>query len=140
MADHAQFPVEVLTPEGQVFDGEVEMLATRTTTGEIGVLANHTPLLSILVPTELRLHRGGGELERFAQGGGYLQVANNRALVLVEDAVPPADLDVSLLQEKLRDAKARLAASEEMSAEYEVAVRDRNRAEVFLQIAQGTIR
>ena len=44
------FPVEVLTPEGQVFAGEVEMLSTRTEVGEIGVLANHTPLLAMLQP------------------------------------------------------------------------------------------
>ena len=42
------FPVEVLTPEGQVFEGEVEMLSTRTEVGEIGVLAHHAPVLAML--------------------------------------------------------------------------------------------
>ena len=57
------FPVEVLTPEGKVFEGEVEMLSTRTGEGSIGVLANHAPLLAILEPTELRLHKEGDEVE-----------------------------------------------------------------------------
>ena len=86
---HEKFQVEVLTPEGQVFDGEVEMLSTRTTTGSIGVLANHTPLLAMLDPTELRLYESENEVIRFAQGEGYLQVGFNRALMLVEEAHPP---------------------------------------------------
>ena len=52
-----KFPVEVLTPEGEVFNDEVEMVSTRTATGSIGILANHTPLLAMLDPTELRLYR-----------------------------------------------------------------------------------
>ena len=51
------FKVEVLTPEGEVFNDDVEMISTRTTVGSIGVLAHHQPLLGILEPTELRLYR-----------------------------------------------------------------------------------
>ena len=83
------FPVEVLTPEGQVFEGEVEMLSTRTEVGEIGVLANHAPLLAMLAPAELRLHLSESDVKRFAQGEGYLQVHSNHALVLVEECVEP---------------------------------------------------
>ena len=46
------FTVEVLTPEGEVFNDEVEMLSTFTAVGSIGVLANHQPLLTLLDPTE----------------------------------------------------------------------------------------
>ena len=88
----ATFQVEVLTPEGEVFNEEVEMLSTRTTTGSIGILANHTPLLGLLEPAELRLYRGETEIVRFAQGEGYIQVGGNRALVLVEDAIDPGAL------------------------------------------------
>ena len=48
---HAKFPVEVLTPEGEVFSEEVEMLSTVTTIGSIGILARHQPLLARLEPT-----------------------------------------------------------------------------------------
>ena len=88
-----KFRVEVLTPEGQVFDDEVEMVSTRTVTGSIGVLANHAPLMGILEPTELRLYKSDSDIEKFAQGEGYLQVVDNRALVLVEEAIKPEDLD-----------------------------------------------
>ena len=83
----SSFPVEVLTPEGEVWNGEVEMLSTRTTTGSVGVLANHSPLMAILEPTELRLYQSETDVVRFAQAEGYLQVVNNSALVLVEDAI-----------------------------------------------------
>ena len=83
---HTKFPVEVLTPEGEVFNDEVEMVSTRTTVGSIGVLANHAPLLAMLEPTELRLYRSETEIVRFAQSEGYMQVADNHALLLVEEA------------------------------------------------------
>src|SRR6185369_7999228 len=98
------FQVEVLTPEGEAFNDEVEMLSTRTSVGSIGILANHQPLLAMLQPTELRLYKSDSDVVRFAQGEGYLQVAEGRALVLVQDAVDPGELNASDLQERLRTA------------------------------------
>ena len=74
------FQVEVLTPEGEVFNDEVEMVSTRTDVGSIGILANHQPLLGMLDPTELRLYRSETDIVRFAQGEGYVQVADDRVL------------------------------------------------------------
>src|ERR687894_3031804 len=99
MADDHKIRVEVLTPEGQVFDDEVAMVSTRTKTGSLGVLANHAPLMAMLEPTELKLYTSGSEnpgsaeTERFAQGEGYLQVVENSALLIVEDALRPDELD-----------------------------------------------
>ena len=87
---HKTFPVEVLTPEGKAYEGEVEMLSTRTNTGSIGIRANHAPLMAILDPTELRLYEDEGEPKRFAQGEGYLQVVKNTALVLVDEVIEAA--------------------------------------------------
>jgi F-type H+-transporting ATPase subunit epsilon len=83
-----KFQAEVLTPEGTVFSGEVEMLSTFTGSGSIGILANHEPVLATLKPTELRLYRSDSEILRFKQAAGYLQFEQNRALVLVEEATP----------------------------------------------------
>jgi F-type H+-transporting ATPase subunit epsilon len=129
-----KFPVEILSPEGQVFDGEVEMLSTRTTTGSIGILANHTPLLAMLDPTELRLYESENEVIRFAQGEGYLQVGSNRALMLVEEAHPPDGLDRAELQDKLKRAEQELEAAEEDSEAERVAERDKRRWEAFLAV------
>src|SRR2546429_7951323 len=110
-----KFPVEVLTPEGQVFDDEVEMVSTRTSVGSIGVLANHAPLMAILDPTELRLYKSDSDVVSFAQGEGYLQVVDNRALVLVEEAIPPDELDRSAIESRSKDARDPLEQAEERS-------------------------
>jgi len=81
---HTKFGVEVLTPEGEVFNEEVEMVSTRTVIGSIGILANHEPLLAMLDPTELRLYRSESDIVHLAQGEGYLQMIDNHALILVE--------------------------------------------------------
>jgi F-type H+-transporting ATPase subunit epsilon len=132
-----KFPVEVLTPEGEVFNDEVEMVSTRTATGSIGILANHTPLLAMLDPTELRLYRSESEIVRYAQGEGYLQVAEGRALILVEEAHSPQQLDAADLTEKLRAAEDAYARAEDGSEEQRLAARDKRRWEAFQRIAAG---
>jgi F-type H+-transporting ATPase subunit epsilon len=135
---HTPFPVEVLTPEGEVFNDEVEMLSTRTTVGSIGILANHQPLLAMLDPTELRLYKSDSDVVRFAQGEGYLQMVNNRALVLVEDATPPDRLDTADLQDRLRRAEDAYDRAEDDSEEKRTAARDRRRYEAWLEVAEGS--
>jgi F-type H+-transporting ATPase subunit epsilon len=131
------FKVEVLTPEGGVFNDEVEMVSTRTTIGSIGVLAHHEPLLGLLEPTELRLYRSESEIERYAQGEGYIQVSPEGVLVLVEEAVPPDELNASDLQDRLRRAEQAADQAEEDTEERRRALRDRKRWEAFLRIAGG---
>ena len=132
-----KFQVEVLTPEGQVFDDEVEMVSTRTSVGSIGVLAHHEPLLGLLDPTELRLYRSESEIERYAQGEGYIQVADNRVLVLVQEAHRPEDLDVGDLRERLSKAERDAESAEEGSEERRRALRDMRRWDAFIRIAEG---
>ena len=132
-----RFNVEVLTPEGEIFNEEVEMLSTRTTTGSIGLLANHEPLLARLEPTELRLYRSEAEIVRYAQAEGYVQMAENRVLVLVEEAIAPERLDVSELRERVAAARAAAEQAPADTEEAARAARDLLRAEAFLAIAGG---
>jgi F-type H+-transporting ATPase subunit epsilon len=129
--------VEVLTPEGEVWSGEARQVSTRTEVGEIGILANHAPLLAALRPTELRLRISDSETRRYAQAHGWLQIYGNRARLLLEEAVPPEDLDAGALKEQLSDAERRLAESEKGSADFARAQKDRERSEAFLALAQG---
>ena len=133
---HTKFGVEVLTPEGEVFNEEVEMVSTRTVIGSIGILANHEPLLAMLDPTELRLYRSDSEIVSFAQGEGYLQMIDNHALILVEEAVDPGTLDASALRDRLRQAESEAESAEEGSERRRVAERDQRRYEAFLRIAE----
>ena len=132
------FTVEVLTPEGEVFNDEVEMVSTRTSVGSIGILANHQPLLAILDPTELRLHRSESEVIRFAQGEGFLQMEGTHALVLVDEALPIDELDSSLVNERLREAEQTLERAEEDSEERRQAERQKRRYEAFSRLAGGS--
>ncbi|HWI95288.1 MAG TPA: ATP synthase F1 subunit epsilon [Solirubrobacterales bacterium] len=137
MAAEHMVDVEVLTPEGEVWGGEVRQVSTRTAVGELGILANHAPLLASLEPTELRLHVSDSETKRYAQAHGWLQVFGNHAKLLVEEALDPDELDAGTLKEQLADAEQRLKESEDGSGAYARAEKDRDRAEAFLAIAEG---
>ena len=137
MADHEAFKVEVLTPEGEVFNDEVTQVSTRTGVGSIGILARHQPLLGILEPTELRLYKSDSDVVRFAQGEGYVQVSPDGVLLLVEEATPPDELDTSELEEKIRRAEQELESAEEDSEAERRAARDKRRWEAFLAVARG---
>lgn len=134
---HTKFPVEILTPEGEVLSEEVEMVSTRTALGLIGILANHAPLLATLDPTELRIYRSDDEILRFAQSEGYLQVGGNRAMLLLEECLEPGDLDAGELRERLSEAERELESAEEGSEKRRMAQRNKRRLEAFLRIAEG---
>jgi F-type H+-transporting ATPase subunit epsilon len=136
MAAEHMVDVEVLTPEGEVFTGEVRQVSTRTGIGELGILANHAPLLASLHPTELRLHVSDSETKRYAQAHGWLQVFGNHAKLLVEEAIAPEDLDAAKLKEQRADAEQRLAEAAGDGAQAR-AEKDRERAEAFLAIVEG---
>ena len=131
------FKVEVLTPEGEVFNDEVEMVSTRTSVGSIGILANHQPLLAMLNPTELRLYKSESDVVRYAQGEGFLQIAGEHALVLVDEVFEIDDLDRGDMQDRLKRAEQERDNAEEGTEELRAAERDVRRYEAFLKLAGG---
>jgi F-type H+-transporting ATPase subunit epsilon len=133
---HTKFRVEILTPEGELFNDEVEMVSTRTTIGELGILANHEPLLGMLEPTELRVHRSDDELLRFAQSEGYLQVGGNHVMLLLQGAQRPEELDAAVLQERLQEAARELEASEAGSERHNQALREQKRWRAYLKVLE----
>ena len=132
------FQVEVLTPEGEAFNDEVEMVSTRTSIGSIGILANHAPLLGMLDPTELRLYKSESDVVRYAQGEGFLQVYGNRALLLVDEIFEIDELNSGDLEERLRRAESEIEKAEEGTEEMRAAERDKRRYEAFLELAKGS--
>ena len=131
------FRVEILTPEGEVFNDEVEMVSTKTSVGSIGLLANHQPLLAMLDPTELRLYKSESDVVRYAQGEGFLQIAGEHALVLVDEVFEVDQLDRSDLQDRLKRAEEEISKAEEGTEEMRAAEREKRRYEAFLKIAEG---
>jgi F-type H+-transporting ATPase subunit epsilon len=129
------FRVEILTPEGEVFNDEVEMVSTKTSVGSIGLLANHQPLLAMLDPTELRLYKSESDVVRYAQGEGFLQISGTHALVLVDEVFEIDALDRGDLQDRLKRAEEECSRAEEGTEELRAAERDKRRLEAFLKIA-----
>ena len=135
---YTKFKCQVLTPEGEAFNDEVEMVSTRTSVGSLGILANHAPLMGMLEPTELRLYKTESDIVRFAQSEGYLQVVNNEVLLLVEDAIEPSKLDKSDLEEKLRACEQEAERADEDSEERLRHQRDARRYRAFIDIASSS--
>ena len=135
---HTKFRVEVLTPEGEVFNDEVEMISTRTTVGEIGILANHAPVLGMLEPTELRVYVSEGEVLRFAQSEGYMQVGGNHLMLLVQEIQKPDELDSGVLRERLSEAERELEQAGEDTERRRMALREQKRWQAFLKVAEGS--
>lgn len=139
--DH-KLRAEILTPEGQVFEGEAYQVSTRTVVGEIGVRARHAPMLARLVPHELRIYEDESEFgtndggHRFAAAEGWLEIFANKVIILVGEASDPGSLDASDLKSRLEDAESRLGDAEEDSAAYKTAEQDKARAEAFLEISE----
>jgi F-type H+-transporting ATPase subunit epsilon len=137
MAEGDAFEAQVLTPEGEVFNGELFQVITRTTSGEVGIRARHIPMVARLVPAELRLYKSESDVDTYAQGEGWLEVFANRVRVLIAEAKSPDELDASELRSRLEDAQQRLSEAEEGSAAAEQAERERARCEAFIQIAES---
>ena len=108
VTDHPRFDVEVVTPDGAVFQGEAHMLIVPGAAGEIGVLARHAPLVATLKAGSTRVHVGGNDVLEFATGPGFFKVELDRALALVDDAVNVKEIDDARAQTQLEAAKAEL--------------------------------
>jgi F-type H+-transporting ATPase subunit epsilon len=105
----ATFDVSLVTPDGPVYEGEIEMLIVPGADGEIGVLARHAPLIAMLNAGSTRVHvKRETEVLEFATGPGFFKVEQDRALALVDDAVEARNIDDARAREQLEAAQAEL--------------------------------
>lgn len=100
---------QIITQERQLYDEEVDIVIAPGLEGEMGILPQHTPLLAALDFGELRVRRGGVE-ESFAIGGGVLQVAHDRVIVLAESAEQAEEIDVARAEAARQRAQQMMAA------------------------------
>ena len=124
--------VELVSPERILFSGEAEMVIARTAGGDIAFMTGHAPFLGELGIGEVRIHLTGGSEERAAVHGGFVQVNNDRVIILSDVAELSSQIDV----ERARQAEERVQRqSDELDeAEREAALR---RARVRLQVARA---
>ena len=130
---------EIVTPEAILYTNEVEMVVATTTAGEIGILPLHAPIVTTLAPGEVRLRFGSNaaDWEYFSVSGGYLQVHEDKVIVLADNAIAVSQLDSARVSESAELIKERLAELPEGdSDEREELARDLVWAETQLTIAQ----
>ena len=127
------FDLSLVTPDGAAFEGEAEMLIVPGAAGEIGILARHAPLVAMLRAGEIRV-KAGGDWQAFAAGPGYCKVQQDRALVLVDDAVRAEEIDVEEARRQAEEARALLERAD--SGEEGI---DRWQAEQRLRHAENKI-
>jgi F-type H+-transporting ATPase subunit epsilon len=111
---HPKFEIAVVTPEGDAFRGEAEMLVVPGAAGDIGVLARHAPLVATLRAgsTRIYLDRSVDQVLEFATGPGFFKVELDKAIALVDDAVDVKEVDDDRARQQLENAQAELARIE----------------------------
>jgi F-type H+-transporting ATPase subunit epsilon len=104
MADQL-LQVELVAADRRVWSGEATFVLARTTDGEIGILANHAPVLSVLVESVVTIRGDGGDTQLAAVDGGFLSVADNRVSILAEQALLSDDIDSGQARQDLEQAE-----------------------------------
>lgn len=85
--------LEIVTPERKIYSEDVDMVSLRGQEGELGILPNHAPIVTPLAVSAIRIKQGS-EISKIAISGGFLEVSNNKAVILAETAELPVDIDV----------------------------------------------
>jgi F-type H+-transporting ATPase subunit epsilon len=132
-----KYPLRVVSVERSLFEGEVEFMIANGAEGELGVLARHAPLMTILKPGPLRIQETfGGEEQVLFVGGGFLEVLPERVTVLADVAEHAEEISISAAEEARRRAQEKLAgtltAAEEVEFQNALAM-----AEARLRLARA---
>ncbi len=123
--------VELVAADRVVWSGDATIVIARTTEGEVGILANHAPLMSLMVPGVVEVRSDGGDTIRAAVDSGFLSVAGNRVSILAEQAALADDIDAGRAQQALDEARGGDLEDEHVLAEV-------RRAEAWVRAAERT--
>lgn len=113
--------LEIVTPEAKIFSDEVATVVLPGVLGEMGILPNHAPIVTALIPGELRYTQGTTTTE-LAIGDGFVEVTGSTVKVLTDLAVAESGIDESTVQAALDRAQARMKDATSLGAEEIAAV------------------
>ena len=102
--------VNIVTPDGPVYDSEVTMVVAKTTSGEIGVLAGHIPMVAPLAISAVKLKKQDGSQEVVAINGGFIEVRPDKISILGPAAEVASSIDLARAKAALARAEQRLQA------------------------------
>lgn len=128
--------VNVVTPDGTVYDGDVDMVSVRAQSGELGILPNHIPLVAPLSVEAVRLKKGS-HTDYLAVSGGFVEVRPDRVTILAEAAEKPEDIDVERAQEAKKRAEDRLQRAKQEDVDFKRAQLALRRATTRLKVAKN---
>lgn len=103
---------EIVTPERVIYRNEVRMVVAPTIDGEIGVLPLHVPIVSPLVPGEIRVLLADKTTDWFAISGGYIQVYEDKVIVLADQAAAASQIDPATARQAAEEARRRVSEVE----------------------------
>ena len=126
--------LQIITAEREVFSGEVDAMVAPGVAGQLGILPNHAPLMTLLQPGELMV-RAGGEESFLALSGGYIEVLGNQVIILADAAEDVDEIDEARAQEAMEQAQQRIS-NRESDVELEQAVASLRRAQVRVTVAR----
>ena len=96
--------LEIVTPEQKIYSDDVDSVVIPGVEGELGVLPQHVPLMTQLLPGELRVVKRGEEL-RLAVGEGFVEIGADKVVVLTDMAVKESEIDESAAEDAVRRAE-----------------------------------
>ncbi|WP_062052059.1 F0F1 ATP synthase subunit epsilon [Bacillus sp. JCM 19034] len=129
-----QIHVSVVTPDGKVYDGDVDMVSVRTIEGELGILPRHIPLVAPLTIGAVRLKKGT-TVEKVAVSGGFVEVRPDQVTILAEAAELPSGIDVDRAQEAEKRARQRIESNKKDEIDFKRAELALRRATNRLDVA-----
>ncbi|GAE31310.1 F0F1 ATP synthase subunit epsilon [Halalkalibacter hemicellulosilyticus] len=131
-----QINVSVVTPDGKVYDGDVDMVSVRTIEGELGILPRHIPLVAPLTVGAVRLKKGT-TVEKVAVSGGFVEVRPDQVTILAEAAELPSGIDVDRAQEAKKRAEQRIETNKKDEIDFKRAELALRRASNRLDVASS---
>ena len=128
----------IITPEEMIFDDEADLVVARIADGEIGVLVDHAPVVSTVEFGDLRITQGD-EKHIYATSDGFFKVSENLVQILVEEAIPAGEIDVSEAENRVEEAEkelSELAGEEDAEARRREAERRQKMGENLVHVAR----
>jgi F-type H+-transporting ATPase subunit epsilon len=125
------FDISIVTPEKKVFEGKIQSLNAPGLEGDFGVLTGHAPFATVLAPGVVEIKHEDGRQELIAVSGGYVEVAKDRAVLLLETAESEAEIDVETAKRRKDEKEKLLKAKSAGDVDY-----DRVKAELLKEISR----
>ncbi|MCF2626411.1 ATP synthase F1 subunit epsilon [Fusobacterium perfoetens] len=104
----ANFRLEIVTPSGKIYSNDVEFVLVRTTEGDMGILANHSPFVAGLAVGEMIVREEKGKEIPYYVSGGFLEINSNKVIVLVDEAMLASEIDLENARKEAAFAEEKL--------------------------------